>query len=136
MSHVTLVEEGPIGPAGQESVPESGLQGAQRRGPGLEGLQELADLQIEGGVVAAVAVEGVLGADGAALEEHAGGVEVARQARVVERHRVPLVTRVHVHHARLQQVPEPIHVTRTRRLENVAVWDLLQRHRRREIRRL
>ena len=98
------VRVGAVGGGGEEGVAEGGLQGEQGRGAGLEGLEELADLEVEGGVVAAVAVEGVLGADGAALEEHAGGVEVAGEAGVVEGNGVPLVAGVDVH-PRLQQVP-------------------------------
>lgn len=99
-----------VGGAGEEGVTQGGLQGVQGRRASLEGLEEFADLEVECGVVAAVAVEGVFGADGATLKEHACGVEVAGEAGVVECHRVPLVARVHVH-PRLQKVPQSLHVT-------------------------
>lgn len=63
----------------------------ERRRAGLKGLEQLAHFEIEGGVVAAVAVEGMLGADGSALEEHPGGIEMAGEASVVEGDGIPLV---------------------------------------------
>lgn len=90
------LEEGVVGFAGEESIAEGGLQGLKRRRAGLEGLEQFTDLEIEGGVVAAVAVEGVLGADGADLEEHPGGVEMAGEAGVVEGDGVPLVASIDV----------------------------------------
>ncbi|GER54073.1 FAD-binding Berberine family protein [Striga asiatica] len=90
---------GPIGFAGQEGVSEGGLQWLERGGPGLEGLEQFADLEIESGVVAAIAIEGVLGADGTALEQHTRDFEMAGKAGIVERHRVPLIPCIHVHTA-------------------------------------
>lgn len=46
--------------------------------------------------MAAVAIEGMLGADGAALEEHPDGVEMTGEAGVVEGDGVPLVAGVDV----------------------------------------
>lgn len=79
------------------------------RGASLEGLEQFADLEIESGVVAAVAVKGVLVADGAALEQHTGGVEMAGEAGVVDGDGVPLVAGVDVD-ARVQEVSEAVDV--------------------------
>nr|GLL41521.1 hypothetical protein Itr_chr12CG10580 [Ipomoea trifida] len=63
---------------------QSGLQGSERGRASLEGLEKLADLEIEGGVVATIAVKGVLGANGAAFKEHPGGIGV-RERRLGRR---------------------------------------------------
>lgn len=91
-----LLEVGVVGFAREESVSKGGLQRLERRRPGLEGLEQLPYLKSEGGVVAAVAIEGMLGADGAALEEHPDGVEMTGEAGVVEGDGVPLVAGVDV----------------------------------------
>ena len=95
---------------GKEGIPKGRLKRAEGRRTGLEGLEELSDLQIEGGVVAAVAVEGVFGADGAGLEEEAGGVEVAGEAGVVEGDGVPMVAGVDVDGAGVEEVAEVVEV--------------------------
>nr|GMC49637.1 hypothetical protein Iba_scaffold29920CG0010 [Ipomoea batatas]GME05667.1 hypothetical protein Iba_scaffold3143CG0140 [Ipomoea batatas] len=65
-------------------IPKSGLQGSERGRASLEGLEELADLEIEGGVVATIGVKGVLGANGAAFKEHPSGI-VVRERRLGRR---------------------------------------------------
>lgn len=85
--------------------------------------------------MAPVTVERMLGANSAALEQHARGVEVSCEARIVKSHRIPLVARVDID-TRLQQVPESINVAGTGGLENVAVGDLLERDGGSEIRRV
>lgn len=75
--------------------------------------------------MAAVAVERVLGANRAALEQHPRGVQVARQARVVKGHGVPLVAGVDVD-AGLDEVPEAVDVAGAGGREDVAVGDPLE----------
>lgn len=85
--------------------------------------------------MAAVAVKGALGADGAGLEQHPRGVSVAGEASVVERDGVPAVARVDVG-AALEEVGEPVAVAGARRLEEVAAGDLLEGHRRLKVLRV
>lgn len=120
-----VIQIGAIGFAGQESVSQGGLQGLERRGSSLEGLKQFADLEIEGSVVAAVAIKGMLGADGAALEQHTGGVKMAGEAGVVDGDGVPLVPGVDVDTG-VQEIAEAVDVAGAGGLENVAVRDLLQ----------
>lgn len=78
--------------------------------------------------MAAIAVEGVLGANSAVGEQHPGGVEVSGEAGVVEGDGVPLVTRVDVD-AGLEEVAEPIDIAGAGGLEEVTCGDLLEGHR-------
>ena len=130
-----LEEGGAVGGAGEERRPERGGQRRERRRPGLERLEQPAEAQVERGVVAAVAVEGALGADGAGLEQHPRGLGVAREAGVVERDGVPAVARVDIG-AGLEEEGEAVAVPRPRRLEEVAAGDLLEGHRRLEVLRI
>lgn len=115
-----------ISGAGEERVPKCCGQRGERRRSGLEGLEEAPHAEVERGVVAAVPIEGALGADGAGLEKHASRLDVAGEARIVERDGVPGVAGVHVH-AGVQEVVEAVEVAGARCLEYVASWDLLER---------
>lgn len=70
----------------------------------------------------AVAVESVLGANGAVLEEQASGVEAAGEAGVVESDGVPAVASVDVDSG-LEEVAEPVDVSGARGFEDVSVGD-------------
>lgn len=85
--------------------------------------------------MAAVAVEGALGADGPGLEQHPGGVGVAGEAGVVERDGVPAVALVDVG-AAAEEEGEAGAVPRAGRLEEVPRGDLLEGHRRLEVLRV
>lgn len=115
-----------IGGAGEESVAEGGGERGEGRRAGLVELEELANGEVEGGIVAAVAVEGVLGADGAAVEEEAGSGEVAGEAGVVQGGGVPGVAAVDVG-AGVDEVAEAVDVAGPRRLEQVPRRHLPQR---------
>lgn len=82
--------------------------------------------------MAAIAVESALGADGAGLKEHAGSLDVAGEAGVVEGDGVPLVPGVDVD-AGLQKVAEAIDVAGARRLEDVAGGDFFEGYGRLEV---
>lgn len=120
-----LLQERSIGLAIQERLPQIPLQRPERRRPRLECLQQLPHLQVERRVVAPVAVERVLGADRATLEQHPRGVQVAREARVVKGHGVPRVAGVDVD-AGLEEVPEAVDVAGAGGREDVAVGDPLE----------
>lgn len=119
----------------EERGSESSGQWRERRRPGLERLEEPAEAQIEGGVVAPVAVKGALRTDGTGLEQHSRGLDVAGEAGVVERDGVPAVAGVDVG-AGLEEEGEAVAVAGTRRLEEVAGGDLLEAHRRLEVLRV
>uniref|UniRef100_A0A7C8Z2F4 Uncharacterized protein n=1 Tax=Opuntia streptacantha TaxID=393608 RepID=A0A7C8Z2F4_OPUST len=106
----------------EEGLPQSGLQWGKRGRTGLKCLEELPDLQIKRSIVAAVTVEGMLRANGTALEQHSGSVKVTSQASIVEGDRVPLVSSVDVDTG-FQEVAEAIDVAGAGSLEDVAVGD-------------
>lgn len=117
-------EGGAVGGAGEERRPERGRERRKRRRPGLERLEQPAEAKVERGVVAPVAIEGALGADGAGLEQHPRGLGVACEASVVECDGIPAVARVDIS-AGLEEKGEAVAVPRPRRLEEVAAGDLL-----------
>jgi hypothetical protein len=111
--------------AAEEDIAEGALEGRQGRGAGLKGLEEPPDLEIERRIVATIPIEGVLGTDCPALQEHPGCVQVAGEAGVVESHGVPRVPRIDVD-AQFQQILEALHITCPRSLEHVPRRYLLQ----------
>ncbi|KAK4838801.1 hypothetical protein QYF36_016511 [Acer negundo] len=99
---------------------------SERQCPSFKGLQKLPDLQIKGGVLAPVAVEGVLRANRAALEQHFGGVNLTAKVGVVERDRVPIVTSVDVNETRVEEKPEAVDVVGVRGLKDIVVGGHLE----------
>ena len=67
----------------EEGLPQSRLKWGKRGRAGLKCLEELPHLQIKRSIVAAVTIEGMLRADGTALEQHSGSVKVTSQASVI-----------------------------------------------------
>mmetsp|Transcript_24902 Transcript_24902/g.86709 ORF Transcript_24902/g.86709 Transcript_24902/m.86709 type:complete len:464 (+) Transcript_24902:1434-2825(+) len=84
---------------------------------GAELAQQRADVVVEGGVVHALAVEGVLLAPRALGQQQLHDLLVAAEGRVVERSAVPLVALVRRHAVHLDQHAHALHVAAPRREE-------------------
>ena len=73
-----------------------------------------------------VAVESMLGANGAVFEKQPSGVEASGEAGVVESNGVPTVASVDVDSG-LEEVAEPVDVSGAGGFENVSVGDFFGR---------